>query len=788
VTHATVDTTPIHSVIGCDAPRVDAIAKVTGAAQFTGDLRLPGMAHGRIMRSPYAHARIVAIDTSRASSLPGVIAVMTGRDLPAADPFYGHALKDRPILAIDVVRFVGEPVVAIAAEEPAIADEAATLIDVAFDDLPAVVTIDQSLASNAPHLHDVTRLRAGLFHGLGEIRLQPGNVCYHHAFARGDVDHLFTAADVVVEGEYTFPAVYQYALEPHTTIAQWSGNELTVWSSCQHPFLVRAELADLFALPLGAVRVVVPYLGGGFGSKSYTKMEPITAALARTARRPVRVANSVDEAMVTTRRHGMRAWMRTAAAAEGRLLAREVRAWFDTGAYADNGPRVVATGADAAPGPYRWQGVRVDAWGVYTNTSPAGSYRAFGASHLQWCGELQVDEIARRVGLDALQIRERNLLQRGESVRPGGKPLDADIVGDVQRVAVSLDWGTPKPAGIAGRGLSVGLLAAGAHPVSTAAARMEADGGVTLLVSSTEVGQGARTVFAQIAAEELALPLDRIRVPGGDTALTPYDRSTGASRSTTIAGLAVQRAAADLRSQLLAIASRVLGLPEAALSLRVGAVWHEGESVPYPDLIKAHFGMVGGELIGHGEVRPERGSGSYAEGPVFWEVCIGGAEVTVDPDTGRVSVEKAVSVADVGKALNPRLVEGQEMGGTMQGIGNALHEEMLFDASGTLRNATLFEYHVPAIADMPKRFVSTIVENADGPGPYGAKGVGEGALAGVAAAIATALADAGFAIDELPATPERIWQALSRRAERPEKSEPGTLADRLTEGGHDRWA
>jgi CO/xanthine dehydrogenase Mo-binding subunit len=311
---------------------------------------------------------------------------------------------------------------------------------------------------------------------------------------------------------------------------------------------------------------------------------------------------------------------------------------------------------------------------------------------------------------------------------------------------------------------------------------------VTLLVSSTEVGQGARTVFAQIAAEELALPLDRIRVPGGDTALTPYDRSTGASRSTTIAGLAVQRAAADLRSQLLAIASRVLGLPEAALSLRVGAVWHEGESVPYPDLIKAHFGMVGGELIGHGEVRPERGSGSYAEGPVFWEVCIGGAEVTVDPDTGRVSVEKAVSVADVGKALNPRLVEGQEMGGAMQGIGNALHEEMLFDASGTLRNATLFEYHVPAIADMPKRFVSTIVEHADGPGPYGAKGVGEGALAGVAAAIATALADAGFAIDELPATPERIWQALSRRAERPEKSEPGTLADRLTEGGHDRWA
>jgi CO/xanthine dehydrogenase Mo-binding subunit len=577
------------------------------------------------------------------------------------------------------------------------------------------------------------------------------------------VEEIFAAADIVVEGEYHFPAVYQYALEPHTTIAQWSGDDqLTVWSSCQHPFLVRAELADLFALPVGAVRVVVPYLGGGFGSKSYTKMEPITAALSRVAKRPVRIANSVDEAMVTTRRHGMTAWMRTAATADGRLLAREARAWFDTGAYADNGPRVVATGADAAPGPYRWEAVKVDAWGVYTNTSPAGSYRAFGASHLQWCGELQVDEVARRAGLDALQIRERNLLRRGEYVRPGGKPLDADLIGDIQRVAAGLDWDTPKAEGLVGRGLSVGLLAAGAHPVSTAVVRMEADGGVTLLVSSTEVGQGARTVFSQIVAEELSLPLEQVRVLGGDTQVTPYDRSTGASRSTTLAGLAVQRAAADVRSQLHAIAARVFDLPEEAITFAAGAAWHEGESIPYPGLLKAHFGMVGGELIGHGEVRPEGGSGSYAEGPVFWEVCIGGAEVAVDAETGKVDVRKVVSVADVGKAINPRLVEAQEMGGAMQGIGNALHEEMLFDDTGTLLNATLYEYHVPTIADMPDQFSSNIVENEDGPGPYGAKGVGEGALAGVAAAIATALADAGVQLDELPATPERVWRALER--------------------------
>ncbi|HEU0113259.1 MAG TPA: molybdopterin cofactor-binding domain-containing protein, partial [Thermomicrobiales bacterium] len=665
-------------------------------------------------------------------------------------------------------------------ETQAIADAAIAAIEVAYEGLPTVVTIEAALAEGAIHLHDVTQLRPGLFHGLGDINLKPGNICYHHHFARGDVDRLFADAPIVVECTYRFPGVYQYALEPHTTLAQWmSRDELHVWSSCQHPFLVRAELADLFGLPVGNVRIAVPFLGGGFGSKSYTKMEPITCALARKARRPVRIANRVDEAMVTTRRHGMVAWMRTAAAADGTLLAREARAWFDTGAYADNGPRVVATGADAAPGPYRWEGVKVDAWGVYTNTSPAGSYRAFGATHLQWIGELQVDDVGRRCGLDALQMREKNLLRPGEEVRPGGKRLDADLVGDIRRVAASLDWEAPKGP-LVGRGMSVGLLAAGAHPVSTAVLRLEADGTATLLVSSTEVGQGARTVFAQIVAEELQMPVERIRVPGGDTGITPYDRSTGASRSTTLAGMAVLRAARDVRNQLLGIAGRVFDLPEMALEVREAAVWHEGERRSYPELIKAHFGMVGGELIGRGEVRPDKGSGSYAEGPVFWEVCIGGAEVAVDPETGKVDVRKAVSVADVGRALNPRMVEAQEMGGALQGLGNALFEEMLFDETGTLQNATLYDYHVPTIEDLPDRFASNIVENGDGPGPYGAKGVGEGSLAGVAAALATALADAGVAIDVLPATPERVWRALREARSERRDTLLSPLASRLS--------
>jgi CO/xanthine dehydrogenase Mo-binding subunit len=432
--------------------------------------------------------------------------------------------------------------------------------------------------------------------------------------------------------------------------------------------------------------------------------------------------------------------MRTAATSDGRLLARDVECLFDTGAYADNGPRVVATAGDAAPGPYRWAAYRVDASCVYTNLAPAGSYRAFGATHLQWIGESQVDEVARRAGLDPLEARRQNLLTPGEEVRSGGKPLDADLVGDVEKVAAAVGWDEEKEP-LVGRGVSVGLLAAGAHPVSSAVCRLEADGRVVVLVGTTEMGQGPRTAFAQIAAEEIGVEPDQVTVRGADTRFTPYDRSTGASRSTTIAGLAVQRAAADIRAQL----ERIAGTSRIAASEHLA-------------LMRKHFGFAGGELIGRGEVAPA-GTGSYAEGPVFWEVCVGAAEVEVDPDTGFVHVRRTATAADVGRAINPQLVERQDEGATLQGIGNALFEEMIYE-DGLLLNDTLLDYRVPSFEDLPGEMTCVIVENGDGPGPYGAKGCGEGALAAVPAAIVNALADAGVPMTELPLTPERVWRRI----------------------------
>jgi CO/xanthine dehydrogenase Mo-binding subunit len=738
-TSSDVVAAPPRGAVGRSVPRRDAAEKLRGKAQFAGDIVVPRMAHGKVLRSPAAHARIVSINASGAERMAGVVCVLTAADLGDIDPYWGHAIKDRPVVAVDRVHFAGEPVAAVAAEDEGTALAALEHIHVEYEDLPVVGTVDEALSEDAPLLHEGP-LRPGLFHGLGELKPLDGNVCYRYRIDRGEPEAVFAHAEHIVEGEYTFPAVYQYAMETHTVVAQVEGDEITLWASCQHPFLVRAEIAALFQVPIASVRIVVPYLGGGFGSKSYTKMEPLTVALARKAGRPVRIQNRVAESMVTTRRHGMRCRMRTAMSGEGRLLGREVDCWFDTGAYADNGPRVTATAGDAAPGPYRWEAYRVDAACVYTNTAPSGSYRAFGATHLQWIGELQLDELARRAGLDPLDVRRQSLCTPGDELRAGGKPLDADLVGDVEKVAEAIGWNGERRAGV-GRGLSVGLLAAGAHPVSSAVVRMEADGNAVVLVGTTEVGQGARTVFAQIAAEELRLPPERVTVRGADTRFTPYDRSTGASRSTTLAGMAVKRAAEQVRAQLVEIAGD-----------------EDVQSDAYPELFVRHFGLAGGELIGRGEVAPE-GSGSYAEGPVFWEVCVGAAEVAIDEDTGRVRVLKTATVADVGKAINPQLVERQDEGGTLQGLGNALYEEMVYE-DGLLLNETLLDYRVPGFEDLPEEMHTIIVENGDGPGPYGAKGCGEGSLAAVTAAVATAVADAGVPVTELPLTPERVWRRI----------------------------
>ncbi|MCH7656223.1 MAG: xanthine dehydrogenase family protein molybdopterin-binding subunit [Chloroflexi bacterium] len=733
-------------VVGTSAKRVDGPDKVSGAAAYTGEVHLPGMAYAKLVPSPLPHATIKRIDASRARALPGVYAVLTGAELVGMEQTYGSERKDRPIVAIDKVRFQGEAVAAIAAVDEETAEAAVELVEVDYEELPPVTDMLAALEPDSPLVH-------------------PKNLCHEYHYDWGDVERGFAESDHVFEDTFTFPMVYHYAMEPHTCVARYDAEGITVWSSAQHPFIVRDELARIFHLPLNSVRVIVPYIGGGFGSKSYAKIEPLTTALAREAGRPVRLALTVEEAFKTVRRHSARATIKTGVMADGTFVARECLAYVDTGAYADNGVRVTQRIGDRMPGPYRFPHMKVDTYGVYTNTTPAGSYRSIGGPQAAWACESQMDIIAAALGMDPLALRLKNLAVPGEEVRRGRRPLEADLAMGIKAVTGSLGWtsyrpSSPRPGVRRGIGMACSITNAGANPTSTAIVRLLADGSAIVLVGTTELGQGSRTTMAQIAAEELGMSMDAVRVISSDTGIVPYDRSTGSSRSTTLMGLAVQGAAVEVRDQLLELATEHFESAPGGLTVADGAVAHGDERIGFPDLVKQKFDGEGGELIGRGYVSSQHESGKLKQEPVFWEVGMGAAEVEVDEATGQVRILRYVSGIDCGKAINPQQAEGQDEGAAMQAIGHTMFEEMVYE-DGQLLNPNLIDYRVPTFADLPEVFETILIENGDGPGPYGAKGIGEGGVVSVAPAVANAIYNAtGVRIKELPLTPERVWRAL----------------------------
>ncbi|MEX2147445.1 MAG: xanthine dehydrogenase family protein molybdopterin-binding subunit [Candidatus Rokuibacteriota bacterium] len=757
-------------VIGRSVRRTDALEKVTGRARYLSDLELPGMAHARLLRSPFAAARIVRIEgVERARALPGVHAVLTASDFTWCEAFYGPALRDRPLLATEVVRYEGEPVVAVAAVDEATAVEALDLVEVEYEELAAVTTLEEALAPGAPLVHTGEPL-AGHFSDLSTLKSRPGtNICHQFDYARGDVTAAFAGAALTLEDTYTFPRIQHYSMEPHGAVASWDDEGgLTVWASTQNPFSVRSELGKMFNLPASRIRIAVPLLGGGFGGKTYAKLEPLAAALARVARRPVRLLASVEDAFRTVRRCSARVKVRMGFGADGALLAVDCVADFDVGAYADIAPRVIQKGTYTTTGPYRVPHVLLHSNAVYTNTTPGGAFRGFGVPQIVWAVESMMDVAAHRLDRDPVDLRRQNLLAHGEEFAPGDTPVDGKLEEGLNRLAEAIQWSQAPAAGRA-RGLAIMMKASVAPSVSEAIVRLHADGSASVLCSTVEMGQGARTVMAQIAAEVLAIPLERVMVVPPDTSITPYDQTSSSSRSTTMVGRAVQEAADDVVDQLRKIAARQLGVTVRGLGVADGAVVAGDRRVSYPDLLDFHFGMRGGELIGRGVVAPGRTAAPLGGSTPFWEVAMGGAEISVDEETGAIAVEAYASVSDVGRCINPQQCEAQDEGAVMQGIGHSLYEEMVYDG-GQLLNADLAGYRVPRAGDVPPRFESRFVENGDGAGPFGAKGVGEGGLVPVSPAIGNALTRlTGVRLHELPLTPERVWRALrARAASRPE--------------------
>jgi len=751
-------------VVGHAEPRSDGEEKVTGKAIYTVDVELPGMAHGKILRSPYAHARLVRIDASKAESLPGVFAVITRAD-QARLGMFGAAYKDQTIVAVDKVRYVGDPVAAVAAATPAIAEEALELIEVDYQELPAVTNLDEALAPGAALVHDASASGGEMMgqHYEAPKEFAGTNLCYRFSYAKGNVDEGFEQADHVFEDTFSFPRVQHFSMEPHATVARVERDHMTLWAATQEPFTLREHLAEIFHLPLNKVRIIVPYVGGGYGGKLAVKTEPLAVALSWKAKRPVRLAHTIEESFKTVTRHPARVWIKTGVTKAGKLVARQCLIHMETGAYADAGPRVTQKAGYRCFGPYRLPHTKTDAYTVYTNTVPAGAYRGFGTLQVTWAYESQMDIIADKLGLDPLEFRLKNLLKKGELYTPGDTPVDCDLKAGLLRAAKEIGWGQKSRKPGRGKGLAVCMKdGGGTYKVSSAAVKMNADGSAVLLTGTVEIGQGARTALSQVVAEELGLPFEAVAVAELDTDVTPYDVNTNASSSTVVMGLAVQRAAQDLKRQLLRHAAKILRTRAERLTLRDGKIHGaKGNSLTLEELMRSVFKSKAGEMIGRGAYQDIKSKqAALGSRTTFWEISWGAAEVDVDRDTGEVKLTKYVSLADVGQAIHPVLCEGQDEGGVMNAIGHSLLEEMIYK-DGQLLNPNLIDYRVPSFNNVPKDFASILVESHNGPGPFGAKGTGEGGLLPVASAIANALYRAtGLRLYDLPLTPEKVWRGL----------------------------
>ncbi len=738
-------------MIGTSARRVGGVERVTGRQRFTGDVRLAGMLHVKLVTLDCARARIAAVDTGAASGVPGVRAILTAADLPRPIPRYGPTYRDRPVLAVGETKFHGEPVAAVVAETEEAAEEAAGLVRVACEELPAVLTVASALDPSAPLVQD-PELRPDDLLGRTNIRRE-----WH--FGWGDV--AAAGADCVVDEVYTFPMVTHFAIEPHAFIAAPDRDGLIIWSSIQHPYLLQAAIAEVVGLPLSKVRVFAPDPGGAFGGKQHAKFEPLLAFLALRTGRPVRLALTLEETFQAVRRSAFEIRVRSGFRSDGTIAFHDTECNALMGAYADIAPRVIAKSGYLICGPYRVPDARIVVRALLSHTTPATAFRGFGTPQVAWAIESQMDEAARRLGVDRLEIRLKNLARRGDEVVPGDRPADGDWAEAVSRAAAAIGWGSPLALG-RGRGIAVAIKASATTGASYAIVRLHHDGSVTVMAGTSDMGQGARTVLAQVAGQELGVPLERIAIVMGDTGSVPFDLQTSASRSTVFMGTAVLNACREVRRQLAEIARELFGLAEGEVVVEPGIVRAPGLELRYEELLAQAWGPVRGELIGTGVRRGEHVPAHPLGGPpAFYEFNCTAVELEVDRETGEMLVLRHVSVADVGRALNPAHVEVQDEGAAVMGLGHTLMEHLLLDEHGRIRNLGALDYRIPTTKDLPLELRSLLVENGDGPGPYGAKGAGEGGLLAVAPAVASAVAEAtGAVIRDLPLTPERVWQAV----------------------------
>ena len=742
--------------VGKAVPYIDALERVDGSIGFTINLEFPGMLYARVLRSPSPHARLLKVDASRAEHLPGVLAVLTGADFgPDSDMelFYGGMMSDQPVVARDKVRYVGEPIAVIAAEDPETAERALSFIDVECEDLTPVYDPYEADTEGAPLVHEE--------YGT--------NVCSYFKLRHGDIEAGFAEADRVFEHRFYSPAAQQFPLEPHVTIASVDDDSATVWSSTQAPYPVRESVAKVLRLPEDRVRIVVPPLGGGYGGKNFVKLEPMVVAVARKAGRPVKLSLSREEEVVTVTKHPAVVTIKTGVKADGTLTARKVDIHWSGGAYADTTPPVARGGGLTATGPYRVPHAWVDSRAMYTNLPQAGSFRGLAVNQVVWAYESQMDIIADALGMDPLEFRLRNLIDEGENWVTGESMEDSHYKDLIREVADKIGWDKPSRSEghlKRGKGLSVTLKSTITPSTSRASLKLDANGTLWVFASSVEMGQGVKTVLAQIAADAVGVPLEQVRIVDPDTSVTPYDMTTSSSRSTFSSGGAIRDAAHSLKSQLLDLASEMTGHEPADFEIADGFIRSKnpsGKEILLAELLQRSGCdelFAEGSLETEGGLDPETGQG---KGSDHWHQGAGAAEVEVDTETGKVTVLRYHGASYASKVINPTNVRLQNEGNVVYGLGPALFEEIVFD-DGRVVNPNLDSYPIPSLEDVPKHLTSSALEAPDAKVPYG---VGENTLPSVAAAIGNAVFRAtGIRIYDLPITPEKMLRALRAKQER----------------------
>ncbi len=774
--------------IGVSVPRVDGVKKVTGAAKYVGDMKWPRMLYAKCVKSPYAHAKIVSIDVSAAKALKGVHDVITGDYYTKRGGLY---LEDKNFLAVNTVKFCGEPVVAVAAETPEIAEAACELVKVEYEPLPVINNPMEGMAKDAvlihPELH--TYKVVPIFHPQAHT-----NISHHHIIRKGDADAAFKYAEehpdeyYITEHEYHVPHVQHTPIENHIAVAQYEPDgKCTVWASCQSPYAVRQALSATFDIPLNKMRIISPYVGGGFGAKAGTTIEGIIIPLAMHCKgRPVMMEYTREEEFVNSYvRQGLYTKIKTAVRkSDGKFLAVQNDFYWDGGAYTEYGVNIVKASGFASTGPYEFDNVKTDAYCVYTNNPVGGPYRGFGMCEIHFGIEQNIDEVAKEIGMDPIEIRRVNGLAPGKSTGTGEIMKSCGFLEALDQVAEAIEYDKPcdAPSGphkIRGKGIAGGWKSPSqpTNAGSAAIIRMNEDGTFFLMTSGHDIGQGSDTALTQIAAEVLCCDPSKFTIRTGDTDHTPYEWQTVASRITYCAGNAIKLAAEDLKEKLLDLAQIKLGYIKRELYLEDGWIInrnHPESRMPMSDLA---LGLAfedgsgyGGPAIGVGtftlpnNINYDPATGYSPKPAAFWTTAAAGAEVEIDTETGVIEVKKMVESCDPGHIVNPELYKAQVEGGMMQALGTVLYEELKLK-DGKVLNKSFVDYKIPTIDNAPETFIAMGVEHPEETGPYGARGIGEPAMVPGAPAIANAIYNAtGCRFTEMPITPERMLKALQEKA------------------------